>query len=279
MPSAHTPAPLLSAASVPDPANIHQLGALLAPAHLLLSLVVLRIVYGSSFSWLAAALLTTLLATRPIVLGTRAADRRSLMGVIGSMYGLGYLNTLLSALGVFRGETDPGLWLTVILVALPVALFFTLPFMLLDLPIVGFVQGLDGPTRFDSRDELMRMVGIHALAVGAVIMVILWVFSSIYSADAVDLVGAALLAAGGLGLMVRSSVRMQRRDDFVTRVMRGEVPGYGVEALGDALAPPALSGEAEQRCTAQPIALFAFERWHEQGAYRTGRQRIALARV
>lgn len=279
MPSTPAPAPLLSPASVPAPTNLHQLGGLLAPAHFLLSLVMLRPFYPSWFPWIAAALVTTLLATRPIVLGTRVADRRSLTRVIASMYGLGYLNTLLSAACVFGGETDPALWLAVVVVGLLVALFFTLPFMLLDLPIVGFAQGLEGPPRFDSRDELMRLVGIHALAVSALVMTIVWVFSPFFSSEPVGVLGSALSAAGGLGLMVRSSVRMRRRDDFVELVLRGEVPGYGVEALGDALPPPALSAEAELRCTAQPFALFVFERWHEQGAYRTGRQRIALARI
>ena len=69
---------------------------------------------------LTGALVTTLLASRPVSLGTRTVARRSLMRVVASMLGLGYVNTLLSAAFVLGVTTTPGLWPIAAAVGLPV---------------------------------------------------------------------------------------------------------------------------------------------------------------
>lgn len=271
--------PLLSPTSVPAPANIHALAWLMAPAHFLLALAMLRPLYQSWPLSLTAALVTTLLASRPVSLGTRTVDRRSLMHVVVSMLGLGYVNTLLSAAFVLGVATTPDLWPIAAAIGLPVALFFTLPFMVLDLPLVGAVQALDGPARYDSRDELLCKVGLHGLAVSALMLFIVSAFWPSFAREPVGLLSTVLAGAGGLTLVARSAVRMQRREAFVASVLRGEVPGYDVEPLEDAAPPPALSREADLRFAEEPNALFFVEAGPADGVYRTGRQRIPVARV
>lgn len=272
----------------------------MSPAHFVLSLVLLRPFYwtlreksdepwgvepnlldgllSSHAPWVTAALLTTLLAARPIALATRPVDRCSLPRVAGSMLGLGYLNTLLSTVYVANGEVELGFVLVIALFGLLVAGVFTLPFMLLDLPVLSFVDELDGPARFDSRDRLLRLVGVHSLTVSVAVVLVVWVFSSTFLSEPLGLVSTALLAAAGLGLVVRSELRIRTRDAFVERVRRGEVEGYGVEPLGDSLEPPALTVDVE-RFTVTPRALFFFDHSHVEGAYRSGVQRIPLALV
>ena len=190
---------------------------------------------------------------------------------------MAYLNTLFCAA---LSHPEPGVVGAAAVLGIFFAAAYCTPFCLLSFPLLSAALQLDGPPSFDDVAELLLLAGLHGLC--AVVMVLLaqglfdWDFLRI----AFGQVATALLALGAIGLVAVSASRMSSRQRFVRRVLRGEVAGYDVVRLGDASAPPALSRSVRNRhaCRESQVLVQVVTAGAD-GAYRTGRQHIPLARV
>ena len=233
-------APPLHPGTTAAPAPIEQLGWWLLPAHVVLALLVLQPYFAplhplhpltnptfggpesvSPLLWVAAALVTGLFAARPLLVGTRRDKRRSRVWVGFSMVGWGYVNMLVCLAFRSVGEQDGDAVLGMVMLGaafgLPSAVMCTVPFALLDLPLLSAALKLDGPATFEDRDALLRMVGLHALAVCG----LTYVYGALLGAELLRTDGARraawLLGGCGLLLVLEMSRRLHRRRRFLKR--------------------------------------------------------------
>lgn len=273
-----------------------QLCWLLAPAHFLLALLLLkpylapespseRDTWGAAESlshypvlWVVCAALTALIAVRPVWVGTRPLERRGLVWVGFSMFGWGFINMLL-CLAVRDARTPDDIVSLAFFGTVfggPSALLCALPFFLLTIPVLAITRRWERDETFDDRDALLRVVGLHALLI-AVLVTAAVSFDRTTATTLIGKVTIGITAAYALALLLGATLRTVARRLFLHRVLRHKHPDYVVEAT-TAVDQPDVARWTRTRNDSTRLLLH-LPTMSDEGAYRSNQLRTPVARL